>query len=129
MPTEFTVTLENRPGTLANLSKALGEADVNIRSLAGMVCEGKGIIKLMTNDDAGTRATLTAQGLPFQEREILTVTLSDRPGELARYARLLGKAGINIDTIFVLDTHGGYTEIAIGVDKLAEATALPWPPD
>ena len=129
MPTEFTVTLENRPGTLANLSKALGEADVNIRSLAGMVCEGTGIIKLITNDDAGARATLTAQGLPFQEREILTVTLSDRPGELARYARLLGKASINLDTIFVLDTHGGYTEIAIGVDKLAEATALPWPPD
>ncbi|MGH8245971.1 MAG: hypothetical protein ACREUU_06015 [Gammaproteobacteria bacterium] len=102
MPTEFTVTLENRPGTLANLSKALGEADVNIRSLAGMVCEGKGIIKLITNDDAGTRATLTAQGLPFQEREILTVTLSDRPGELSIYDRLMVEACINIDYFFVL---------------------------
>ena len=124
MPIEFTVTLENRPGTLAELSEALGEAEVNIRALAGMVCEGKGIIKLVSNDDDAMRSALSDLEMPFEEREILTVTLPDQPGALGRLANALGKAGVNIDAIYVADMHDGYTEIALGVDDVAEASAL-----
>lgn len=127
MPTEFTVTLENRPGKLAELSEVLGEAEVNIRSLAGMVCEGKGIIKLVTHDLEATRAALTEAGASFEEREILSVTMSDAPGELGRYARRLADAGVNIDTIYVMDMHAGFTELALGVDNLEEARAVRGP--
>ena len=123
--TEFTVRLEHHPGSLAFLSKALGEAEVNIRSLAGMVCNGKGVIKLITSDVEATRAKLEEVHADFDQREILTVTMADRPGALGDFARVLWEANVNIDTIYVLDTAGGYTELAIGVDKLEEAKQLP----
>lgn len=125
MATEFTITLEHRPGKLAYLSKALGEAEVNIRSLAGMVCEGNGVIKFITNDEQATRDKLNEIEADFEEREVLTVTMADRPGALGDFATVLWEANINIDTIFVLDTAGGYTELAIGVDKIEEARELP----
>ena len=123
--TEFTITLENRPGELANLSKSLGEADVNIRALSGMVCEGKGILKLLTSNETATRTKLEELELPFGEQEILTVTMPDRPGQLGDFAAMLGEADINIETIFVIDNAAGFTELAIGVDKIEEAKALP----
>jgi hypothetical protein len=123
--TEFTITLENQPGQLATLAKSLGEAGVNIRALSGMVCEGKGILKLLTSDETATRVKLEELGLPFEEQEILTVTMPDRPGQLGDFAEMLGEADINIETIFVIDTAAGFTELAIAVDKIEEAKSLP----
>jgi hypothetical protein len=123
--TEFTVTLEHRPGQLASLSKSLGEADVNIRALSGMVCEGKGILKLLTSDETATQAKLEELGLPYEEQEILTVTVPDRPGQLGDFAEMLGEADINIETIFVIDTASGFTELAIAVDNIEKAKTLP----
>lgn len=125
MATEFTITLEHRPGKLAFLSRALGEAEVNIRSLAGMVCGGKGVLKFITSDEEATRAKLDEVQAEYSEREVLTVTMADRPGALGDFATVLWEADVSIDTIFVLDTAGGFTELAVGVDKLEEARELP----
>jgi len=90
-----------------------------------MVCDGKGVIKLITSDVEATQAKLEEVHADFEQREILTVTMADRPGALGDFARVLWEANINIDTIYVLDTAGGYTELAIGVDRLEEAKQLP----
>lgn len=90
-----------------------------------MVCGGKGILKLLTSDEAATRAKLEELGTPFEEKEILTLTMPDRPGQLGDFAEMLGEADINIETIFVIDTAAGFTELAIAVDKIEEAKALP----
>lgn len=98
---------------------------VNIRALSGTICEGKGILKLLTNDETATRARLEELELPFAEQEILTVTMPDRPGQLGDFASMLGEADINIETIFVIDNASGFMELAIGVDKIEEAKSLP----
>ena len=117
--------LEHRPGQLASLSKSLGEAEVNIRALSGMVCDGKGILKLITSDERSTRGKLEELGIPFEEQEILTVTMPDRPGQLGDFAEMLGEADVNIETIFVIDTASGFTELAIAVDDIEKAKSLP----
>ncbi len=124
MTTEFTVMLEDRPGTLADLGEALGGAGVNIRSLAGFAVEGKGHLKLVTDNDDATRSALADAGFSYTDREILEVSLDDRPGEIGRFARKMADAGINIDSGFLLGSEGGKAQVAIGVDKLEEAKAL-----
>jgi len=90
-----------------------------------MVCGGKGILKLLTSNETATRTKLEEMGIPFEEKEILTVTMPDRPGQLGDFADMLGEADINIETIFVIDTASGFTELAIAVDKIEEAKTLP----
>ncbi|MFQ5943025.1 MAG: ACT domain-containing protein [Anaerolineales bacterium] len=80
---------------------------------------------MLTSDENASRTKLEELGLPFEEQEILTVTMPDRPGQLGDFAEMLGEADINIETIFVIDTASGFTELAIGVDKIEEAKALP----
>ena len=90
-----------------------------------MVCDGKGMLKLLTSDDTATRTKLEELGTPFEEQEILTVTMPDRPGQLGDFADMLGEADIYIETIFVIDTASGFTELAIAVDNIEKAKTLP----
>jgi transcriptional regulator with XRE-family HTH domain len=46
MATEFTVILEDRPGTLAQLGIVLGDATVNIEAIHGTSREGAGLSSL-----------------------------------------------------------------------------------
>ena len=63
----FTVQLEDRPGSLARVATALGEAGVNITGIVGVAEDTDGALMLTTSDPAKTRGAFEALGLPFQE--------------------------------------------------------------
>ena len=115
--TEFTVTLQNRPGTLADTAEALGNAGVNIDGLQAMPCEGRDGVQLVAGNPDGAARALDSAGLKHTRREVLLISLEDKPGALARVARAVAKAGINIDAAYV--TMSG--KVVLGVDKLAGA--------
>ncbi|HWY07733.1 MAG TPA: ACT domain-containing protein [Candidatus Acidoferrales bacterium] len=95
---EFTIRLEDRPGTLGKLCQALAEQDVNILAYQQFAHEkGKGSVRLVVDNPDKTRATLDRQRADYRETEVAKVMLANRPGELARVASRLGEQEINID--------------------------------
>jgi len=95
---EFTIRLEDRPGTLGKLCQALAEQDINILAFQQFPHEkGKGSVRLVVDNPDKTRATLDRQRADYTETEVAKVMLANRPGELARVASRLGEAGININ--------------------------------
>ena len=58
MPKDLSVSLEDRPGELARLGEALGNAGVNIEGICAMTSEGRGIIHILVEDAAAARAAL-----------------------------------------------------------------------
>ena len=55
MPKDLTVILQDRPGELARLGQATGEAGVNIQGMCAFTGEGRGVIHLLFDDEqAGT---------------------------------------------------------------------------
>jgi hypothetical protein len=54
-------------------------------------------------------------------REVLAVTVDDRPGELGRYARRLADAGVNITGLYTAGERAGDKELIVAVDDLAAA--------
>ncbi len=63
----FTVELEDKPGSLARVATALGEAGVNITGIVGVAEDTEGALMLTTSDADRTRAAFTALGLAFEE--------------------------------------------------------------
>jgi len=63
----FTVQLEDRPGSLARVAAALGEAGVNITGIVGVAEDTDGTLMLTTSDADKTRAAFEALRLPLQE--------------------------------------------------------------
>jgi hypothetical protein len=95
---EFTIRLDDRPGTLGKLCLALAEQDVNIFAYQQFSHEkGKGSVRLVVDNPDKTRATLDRQRNDYTETEVARVMLENHPGELARVASRLGDKGININ--------------------------------
>jgi hypothetical protein len=95
---EFTIRLEDRPGTLVKLCQTLAEQDVNIFAYQQFPHEkGKGSVRLVVDNPDKTRTTLDRQRSDYNEIEVAKMILANRPGDLARVASRLGNQGINVN--------------------------------
>lgn len=104
MATEFTVLLEDRPGALADLAEALARYAVSILAIHATPCPTHGITQFVTNHPDATINALREAGMDYTAREVLLLTLSNEPGALARLARALGNAQININALYITMT-------------------------
>jgi hypothetical protein len=117
MATEFTVILEDQPGTLARLGIVLGDAMVNIEAIHGTTREKRAIVQFVPNDPGKATRALEAAAIAHSTREVLIVRALDEPGTLGDVALVMSQAGINIDSVYV--TTRGY--VVLGVDDLVGA--------
>lgn len=105
MATDFTITVEDRPGGIASIGEALGNAGVNIEGVIGLGFEGRGIIHVCVMDAAKARQALDAAGLKVEGEAdaILTEPVSgaDQPGTLGAMARRIADAGINVRALYL----------------------------
>jgi hypothetical protein len=123
---EFTIRLEDRPGTLGKLCQALAEQNVNILAFQQFSHEkGKGSVRLVVDNPDKTRATLERQRNDYTVTEVARVMLENRPGELARVASRLGEEGININYGYSGAEPGANGSFLIlGVAEVGKATKL-----
>jgi len=120
MPTDFTLSLDDRPGELAKLGEALGKAKVNIEGGCAVTGAGKGEIHILVKNASTAQAALKRAGIPVAaEREVLVVDAKDRPGELGRITRKLADAGVNIQLFYVSTG----MKLVFGVDDPKKAKA------
>jgi len=120
MATEFKVSLENKPGTLAQVGTVLGEADVNIVAIQGFSRGEESIIQFVPDNPDKAAAALQAAGIPYTNREVLIVKVLDDPADLGDVALVMTDAGINIDSVYV--TTAG--NVVLAVDDLKGATQV-----
>ncbi|MBI2238942.1 MAG: ACT domain-containing protein [Actinobacteria bacterium] len=118
MAKDLTVSIENRPGTLADISEALGNAGINIEGICGFPCEGEGVGHVLVEDAAGARRAIEgAGGKVTAERDVLILEIEDKPGALGERARRIANAGANVDLIYLATR----SRVVIGADDLEKA--------
>ncbi len=123
--TEFTLLMEDRPGTLGKISRALADRGVNILAFQSFSIGGKSIVRFIVDNPATAKTVLDAERLPCSEVEVAQVGLPHRAGELARAASRLGEAGININYAYVgLDPRSNTPLVFFGVSDLARAVTI-----
>ena len=65
----FTVQLDDRPGALAEVAKALCDRVVNITGIVGVAEDTDGALMLTTSDAEATREAFKAIGIAFEEHD------------------------------------------------------------
>ncbi len=121
MAKDLTLTLEDRPGTLADVGEVLGKAGINIEGLCGFTSQGKGVIHVLVEDAAAARKALEAAKIHVQEeRDVLVLNIADRPGEFGRLSRKIANAGVNINLSYLATN----TRLVLGVDNLDKARSV-----
>ncbi|MEM2944142.1 MAG: ACT domain-containing protein [Methanomassiliicoccales archaeon] len=121
MMKQFEIYVQNRPGEVARIAEVLAKNSVNIRGISTDMGSNRPMIRVITDDENSAKTALKNAGLEFSERDVLVVSLSDRPGELSKVTKKLARAGINIESIFILGARTQKEEVAIGVDQLERA--------
>lgn len=122
---EIIVTVDDRPGVLAEIGELLGASGVNIETLSASAFEGRGIIHLVVDDGEDASEMLKSNGFTVEgSRPVLTATLDDRPGELGRYCRKLAAQGVQISAAYVVKRGAGETELLFAVDDLESAARV-----
>lgn len=91
-----TVTLQNKPGTLAQVCSALGKAGVNISALLAPEIRGRGKVRLLVDNLDKAKDALKAAKIRFGEEEAIAIELDNKPGALGEVAEKLAQAKINI---------------------------------
>ncbi|MDM8551279.1 amino acid-binding protein [Desulfobacterales bacterium HSG2] len=93
---QITVSIENSPGRLFEITNALGEAGINLRGL-NLVDTGLfGQLRLLVSDVAAARRILMEKQMPARVHEVVAVEIADKPGNLATVLKYLLDANINV---------------------------------
>jgi hypothetical protein len=96
MPRQFVVQVDNKPGEMARLAEQMAAAGVDLRAIGGGGLGDYGHFIMTTADDDTARSVLEDGAWVFYEGESLLAEVDDRPGGMARIARELSDAGVNV---------------------------------
>jgi hypothetical protein len=121
---EITVVLENRPGTLSEISDLMGANGINILGLTVRTSGEKGALNFIASDPARVVNILQSAGYAPTLQDVLAAEAPHHPGGLNAILKPLRLAKVNVEYLYTyIGFHGtgDRTIIVLGVDKLAEA--------
>jgi hypothetical protein len=121
--TELKIRVDDRPGILGEIATALGEKKVNLRAVNAWLEGAQGILRLVVDKPAAAKKVLAAKGYAVEEKDVLEVSLADKAGELGKVAAKLGRAGINIQYVFVGTAAARKVSVFMGVADVKAAMA------
>jgi hypothetical protein len=117
----FLIDLENKPGAFADVAEKIAANGINITAVSGATCGDTGRAAIMTDNDAATRSALSEGNCSYKEYEVTETSLRNAPGSLAKAARRLADAGVNIETLLPIGMEGDDVRVAFITDNPTKA--------
>lgn len=100
---QISVFLENAPGRLLDVTKAFGEAGINLRALSLTDTPEKtgfGILRVLVSDSVKARGIAMERHWPAKVDDVLAVRIPDTPGALAKILEPLYENRISVDYMY-----------------------------
>ncbi len=118
------IIVRDEVGVIAGVARALADRGINIESLDTERAGEQGIITLTTDDT--NRALLALKEAEFRAvtDDSLVFRIPDEPGALARVAERFKAAGVNIQSLHILDRRAGQAVVALSAQDREEARKL-----
>lgn len=117
------VMADNEVGVIADITKALADESINVESINAQVIGKQGTIILTTDRYDHALYVLNQAGFKAVSDDALVLHLPDAPGALAGVADRLKRAGVNIESMHILNRQAGHTMIALKTDNREGAIA------
>ena len=93
---QLTIFVENKQGTLVDITDVLAKNNVNMRALSIADTQDFGILRLIVdNNDVAVKALQDA-GYLLKMTDVVGVKIGDQPGKLSKALEVLDEANINM---------------------------------
>jgi len=121
---QLSVFLENKSGRLAEVTRTLANANINIRALSIADTIDYGLLRLIVNDPVAAKAALTDEGYTVAMTEVLAIEVPDSPGGLAGIIDIFSENKLNIEYMYAfVGTSGRNAIVVFRTQNVDEAIA------
>jgi hypothetical protein len=125
MVEQVSVFLENSTGRLAELTRALGDAGIDMHALMVADTENFGVVRIICDTPRAARKILEGLGFSVTLTPVIAVEVPDRPGGLADVLEALGRADKNVEYAYCFVKPQGSAAVdVLKVDDLAAVDTL-----
>jgi len=121
---QISVSLENAPGKLSEVSEYLGENGINIIALSIADTADISAIRFVANDPEKAANVLKSHGYSIKLTDVLAVETPNHPGGLNAILKPLKEVSVNVNYLYPCLGTGEKTVLIVGVDKMAEAVQI-----
>lgn len=97
MVMQLTVFLENSPGRLAGLTRALGNAGVNMNALMVADTAEFGVVRIICDRPDVARGALEEAGFSVSVTDVIAAEVPNHPGGLADVLEAIDAVGANVE--------------------------------
>ena len=102
---QITVFLENRSGQLAQITKLLSDAGVDIRAISIAETADYGLARMIVDDSQKASSILLEHGDILSMTPVWAVEVPDRPAGLAELLAVLAEKNVDVEYMYSLFTH------------------------
>ena len=115
---QFSIFMVNKPGVLAQVLGEFAREKINVIAMTMMDSVEHGVMRVVFTTPKRAKEVLSKLNMPYNETEVLCVTLTNKSGALAAVAEKLAKNHINISYAYcTAGAKGGRTT---GILKVAD---------
>jgi len=119
---QISIFIENKSGRLAEITRILGDAGINIRALSLADTSDFGILRLIVDNVETAKAVLKEKGFTVSKTEVVAVEVPDRPGGLSSLLQTLDAHRINVEYMYAfVERCGGNAVIIFRFDETDKA--------
>ncbi|MBQ3022217.1 MAG: hypothetical protein IJD91_02670 [Clostridia bacterium] len=104
---QLSVFVENKAGTVAEITKSIADASVSIRALSVADTQEFGILRLIVNDVEKAKEALSKNECVVSVTKVIGVEIPDVAGGLSNVLELMSKANINVEYLYAFITISG----------------------
>lgn len=123
---QISISLDNVPGRLMEVSEYLGAEGINIRAISVADTADISTVRFVTDDPTKTVNVLQSRGFSVRQTDVIAIEVPDHPGGLLAVLKPLKAAGINVLYLYPYLGRGesGNAVVIMGVDKTEEAITV-----
>jgi hypothetical protein len=119
---QISVFIDNRPATLARMTRRLADHDINLRALSLAETRDFGTTRIIVADVDACIEVLRESGHHFIESEVLAVEVADRPGGMADVLECIAHEHISVEYAYaMIEKREGSAVIILRVDNPGKA--------
>ena len=97
---QISIFLENKSGRLAEVTKILGENNIDISALSIADTTHFGILRLIVNKPETAEEVLKDHGFTVSGTSVIAIGVQDKPGGLAKALEVLDRESIGIEYMY-----------------------------
>ena len=118
---QISIFVENKRGRLAEITKVLGDNDIDMRALSIADTTDFGILRIIADKPDLAEKVLRDEGFAVSITEVIALSVEDKPGGLASALCVFDEHDINIEYVYhFISKKTGRAAIIVRVDNPAE---------